>query len=690
MRKKAYLERIVRLAESSVEKKYTIYKDLWNNWIKCRCLVRGRFVKPITLPDGSTQYLGLSNACVCLHEVDSIPYIITTLAPRDLYRLRDELLHVVKEKLPIPPEPWPPYVLERSLVSSKTKGVMTGKTLKVEPLPSVMDGGTGENDQQFLQKELQPVFTAVSATTLRQSLIARVEILKLLACKLTLLYGYLKKEFIKCTTTDAFGYFETVINYSCSGDKPDLYFQACQCIGSFPHMVYDPGVACHTHWNYQCGTELSLIVTDPAAIVTAEPDPIEPPPEVDSWIMPWGIGSIRVDQIQSDGLVDHDFEGSFAVVDAPFGGTLRFRQGFSGNVPNDDIYYYRWLYRQESAADWTEFDLPVHRHYVREEPGKLPVFPLVTLGPKVVKGKNLYRFKPSDPDQCDDVLPGGNNAWPTEDWFHEIYSGFLNSKTLPGGVENAHGPYLLKLEIYSKSGNLVAPGATTFQFIVPDGLAADGETITTRLATGTEIVEQGFVFTLHIDNRITTSTIDAPHIGTTYASDNCGFLRHAPDDQVTLTFHANQDGNHAVLDYWIKRGANTILAHYKREVSDSSLSDPLGNFTGDGDGNFTHDFPNATLRDTCTSAAFAEILRTFAKATDGHRRLNEYDSHPFCFTVHGLTNNYSSRYSRYGVLQGLPLAIYTTRFCGTMMMDARVWAGAKVHSGSTWVQMDLG
>ena len=628
MRKNSFMERTLLVGSKGVTLKDTIYRDHWAKWIKCKCLVRGRFVKPITLPDGTTQFLGLSNACVCLHEVDSIPYIISKLPLTDLYRLRDDLYKYI-EKIPFPPEPWPPVLQEeipRPVPFFEKETIAALKTASVKEVqsvePTLTKGTEVKFDAASLKTDLRSVFTATSETSLRQAIIANSSIVKAMACHLKWIYGYLKKDYIKCTTTDAFGYFETSIYYSCTGDKPDLYFQACQCIGGVPKMVYDPGVACHTHWNYICGTELTLEVTDPAAIVIPEPVPVDPPPGVTSWIMPYSIGNMHLDRIKNNGLVDYS-----GVLNAPFGGYLRFRHGFSDNIPSNDLYYYRWLYQKEGASDWTEFDLPVIRHYIREESGKLPTFPIVTLGPKVVDGKNLYRFKPTDPDLCDDAIPGGNNYWPAEDWFYETYTGFLNSPSLPGGVNVAHGSYILKLEIYNNSGNRVDPASPKFDFIVPDGLDTDGVTIKTRLAINTgsnsEIDNEGFIFTLHIDNRPTSSTIDAPQIGSTVASTDCGFLFYEPGDSVNLSFHANQDNNHALVSYWIKRGANTILGNYWQEVS----SNPLGYFAGDGNGNFSHAFSNVLLRDTCTSAAFAEILRTYAKATNGHRRLHEYDSH---------------------------------------------------------------
>ena len=625
MRKKSFLDKTFLVDSATVKIDDTIFKERWENWLFCKCVVRGRFVKSIVLPDGGVQYLGLSNACVCLHEVDSIPYAISRIPIEELYRLREDLRYLVEGPFPPLPDPWARMRSERlplptPFIEEKTaaikKSANAGQRI---PVSGILPAGTkAVEDSVFLGADLRKVFSAASDTALRHSLIEQAEIIETLLCRLTYIAGYLKKDFIKCTTTDAYGYFETTISYRCAGDKPDLYFQACQCIGGFPQMVYDPGVACHTHWNYKCGTDLTLEVTDPAAIVAAEPDPVDVPSGVTTWVMPYAIGNIRIDRINTAGLVDYD-----SITDAPFGGYMGLRHGFSDIIPNNALYYYRWLYKKDGGSNWTELGIPVYRHYVHEEPGKLPVFPVVTLGPKVVNAKNLYRFKPASPNLCSDVIAGGNNYWPAEDWFNETYTGFLNSTALPGGVNNAHGLFWLKLEIYDSSGNLVDPATTAFDFVVPDGIASDGRTIKTRKTQPAEIDGQGFVFTIHIDNRPTASAIDAPHIGTVYADNVCGFLRYKAGNMVSLSFHANQDNNFGMFSYWIKRGGNTILDYSWRNVSDVTA----GVFSGDGNGNFDHDFSNEVLRDTCESAAFVQNLRTYAKATNGHRRLDEYDSH---------------------------------------------------------------
>jgi hypothetical protein len=61
-------------------------------------------------------------------------------------------------------------------------------------------------------------------------------------------------------------------------------------------------------------------------------------------------------------------------------------------------------------------------------------------------------------------------------------------------------------------------------------------------------------------------------------------------------------------------------------VEDKTTAPSDHSYTGDGNGNFQHDFPIGRLLGPCAEAAFAEILNVDAKATNGWRRLDEYDA----------------------------------------------------------------
>jgi hypothetical protein len=336
--------------------------------------------------------------------------------------------------------------------------------------------------------------------------------------------------------------------------------------------------------------------------------------------MPFAVGGIKLHKIKSSGLTDYN-----GVVDGPFGARLGFRHGHSGSIPingSNKPFYYRWSYKKESQTDWHDFTETVVRHYVKEDPNnpdKPPTFPTVTLGPHGIKNMHLYEFRPHQAPPC----PGYNTYWPTDTWFADIYTGFLDSVGLPGGIETSAGEYKIKLEIFDDKGNRIIPGVGTFQFIVPTGIAADGVTFETRKASSNEIEDDGYVFYLNIDNRKCIATIDPPTIDGVPAGLDCGLLSYSTGDEVTINFHALHPANFATFSFWLKRAIITLYPAMNNDVA----APTAGVYAGDGNGNFDNDFPTSALLNTCSTAAFAEILRVYSKATNGWRRLHELDDH---------------------------------------------------------------
>lgn len=644
-------EKRVRLTKDLAAYDVALYPGDWLEWFKCRCEVQGRLVRRVPLPDGTTKEVGICHACILIYEVDSFPKLVARLPERDLFRLRDDLARL-KEVFELPPKelpqpyeppvpPIPPLPFRATAAAARNSGLaalpktaIAGLGPQPEPpdLPAAMNlqplSSGGES-----MAELDKVFVAGSAVELRNALIDKAALAIRFICYFPWLHHWYHKDLIRCVCTDEDGRFSTTIWYTCSGDKPDLYFKAVQCIGGSLHTLYDPGVACHTHWNYVCGTEVVLETTDPAARVCAPADPVQPPPGTTPWVMPFGVGGTRVDRIQQpSGLVDYT-QSSTAITDAPFGGTLGLRHGYSSVFPTPGMTHYRWQYKKEEAGSpWREFAepvaAPVVRHYVDEDlsdPSQPPTFPAYAVGPHSIAGKHLYEFKPDEPPQ----IPGHNRYWPTDNWFGEIYSGILRSRSLPGGLDLAAGKYKIKLEVFDGSGNRVAPSPGTFRFIVPTGVASDGVTILSRNAYASEIEDDGFIFYLHIDNRSCDAVIDGPTANGTVADDACGFLRFGVGDQVSIAFHATHPANFAYFHFWIRRGIQ-IVSNVFDDVdapSVASSTSPAHSYGGDGSGNFAKtNFTPGQLLDTCPEAAFAEILRTRAKATNGWHRLDAYDA----------------------------------------------------------------
>ena len=296
---------------------------------------------------------------------------------------------------------------------------------------------------------------------------------------------------------------------------------------------------------------------------------------------------------------------------APFGGRLGLRSGYSTGIPTPQITYYRWLYRPASGGAWTEFTETVKVHYIKEQ-GGTTTFPVHVLGPKSVAGKMLYEFRPHNAP----TEPGATTSWPTTDWFGDIYSGFLNSTSLPDGK------YTIKLEVFNSAGSIQTPGAA-FRFIVPNGTGPGGS-INTKVATSLD--GAGVTFPLHVDNRHCGAFVAPPSIGGTAVADACGFLLYgAKSDMVRIAFAATHPANFAQFRFRLIRGVNEVgIATTGGEVGASSV----GPYSG-GSGQFAREFTVAQLLQTCPiQAAFSENLHVYAKATRGWgHRIAPYDAH---------------------------------------------------------------
>ncbi len=634
------LEKRLRLPLERRDFEIAVLPGDWKKWLLCSCVVRGRLIKRVALPDGTTQDLGVCHACVMIYEVDKIPWIIYRLPERDLFRLRDDLLVALGRPLPDPPEPFNPLGLG---TTAEVRTALSRQIIKdanqvatpVIPLPP-------PKPTETLLAAMDGVFRATSSAQLRTALLDQVHLLPPYICAFPWLWFKFKKDLIKCVCTDEQGRFETTIYYRCFGDKPDLYFKAWQCIGGSLHMLYDPGVACHTHWNYVCGTEVTLETDDPAAITCVPTEPVDVPPGVADWVMPYAVGGVRLDQIKPTGFTDFtDGNGTWAKI--PFGGGLGFRHGYSSNIPYDIAgkpAFYGWLYNQLDSlgneTTWREFAPPVSssvvRHYADYDlahPELPPVFPAYLLGPQEKFSKHVYEFKPHQPPP----LAGHKREWPVDDWFGDIYTGILESPSLPGGVASAAGQYKIKLVVYDKNGNLLLPGPGTFEFIVPTGVAADGTTILARKALAGEIEGGGFVFQLHIDNNPCQAVIYEAQVNTV-AAGPCGFIKYGPGDDVLLSFKAYHPNGFGRFKFNVFKGSTGSVAPACAPAAPGAVSwsvaplvtDSPNGYTHDASGLFTKSVDEAAIRGGCPKAAFGENLTVVATITNGWSRLSGLDA----------------------------------------------------------------
>jgi len=85
--------------------------EIWKWWWLCRCRVRGRVVRPVTIR-GTTYELPVCNARVHICEVDAFPRLILRLPDDIIRRIRDQLLVEVRRPWPPIPDPDPGPIFE--------------------------------------------------------------------------------------------------------------------------------------------------------------------------------------------------------------------------------------------------------------------------------------------------------------------------------------------------------------------------------------------------------------------------------------------------------------------------------------------------------------------------------------------------------------------------------------------------
>ncbi len=625
-----------------------VHDPIWRRWIFCPCYVSGQVVTNVSLPSGVTKQLPICNARVNICEVWELPIIFHRLPDDILWRLREEVVRMVAHPVPpIPPGPELGSPGFRTALALATAPATAAAIPALRPPSSsapprarldayVAALGAAETaaPASAMSHQVRALALSTTAEDIRARLIDLGPSLIHYFCFWDWLEPWLVVDCFETVVTDDNGRFFATVWYPCDGPAPNLYFSAEQLQNGHWVSIYEPWVRCATHWNYPCGSSVTLTVTDPAAMACAPQDPVNPPPGADDWVLVTAVGGTYVwgteppapapvGWVRQDGLTDYG-----GVVDAPFGGYLGFRSGASISIPNPGATYYRWSYRRLGTTPWFQMSDTVVRHYVKETPPHLPTFPVQVMGPRTVGGvSSLYLFKPLNPPGPAAGDPTGTiTYWPNDDLFADIYSGYLDTTALPGGAATAAGVYQIKLEVFDSAANPVDPGAGTFRFIVPSAIEADGS-VDAREADPSELdVDGGYIFNLHIDNNPCVATLAAATISGGGTADDCGFLNYASAaDPISLAFQAQHPNGFATFRLWTVRGAvDVAVADASGEVWAASA----GSFTGDGDGDFTSSgLTVGALLGSCVNGAFAEGLHVDAKATTGWSDgINAYDA----------------------------------------------------------------
>lgn len=633
--------------------------ELSRRWFLCLCRVRGRVVRPLTLL-GISLEIPVCHARVHICEVDRLPILIRRLPDELVFRLRDELLPLLERPFvpPIPrpdpppervslalgpgatlmfdPQPEPPALARTPLARLNPQPEPPGLRLRREtvmlnpqPLPP------RELAAVQLPTELRAGLQSQSAALLRATLADHVQLIWPHICIWPWFWGWLTCDEVVVLETDDQGRFDYIMAYPC-GDKPDLYFWVEYFIDGSWTTVYRPPLPCNVHWNFPCGSEVTIRVKDPR--VGCRPRPLGPLVSV------YGVGTqVAVESISAGGYAPGITINSVAVAQRPFGGLLGLWADFATDpLAAAGVTHFLWSYRAAGVSSdpelgWSPLTTPFGRRYRADFPPANSVSKMYQFAVDPANGK--FPIPPEMPWLADGASGG---AW--DDWsLNGFATALFDTTALPttpatdaegNPVADRSGDYELKLELFRADGSRVNLSAAGIDIQVQDmGTAAwdDWHNIgaANRYEVGGSLA--GFTMGLHIDNNPIVGELLEVQVGAA-AAGPCGFIEYAAGASATLAFRAGQLHNHAAFFFAITRGSSgrievaqamvDALAVDPIDPSTSAVIDPVNRYNR-GAYTFTRIAPVSQLLSAgCTSAAMAEELYVYATATDGwHGRL---------------------------------------------------------------------
>jgi hypothetical protein len=613
---------------------FDVRPEIWRCWIGRLCVVKGTLLKRV-LSGGVPLSLPVCAATVDIYEVDPWPRIIFELPDFELDRLReivDGPWPPIRWPIPPPPDPFQ--------LADLVADPLGPRGLNPQPLPPRARAGAirGFNPQPdppvvALRRQVAalPVELALGARAARpvfeRAVVANLDLLRPILC--WLYPTRVRRTRIATVTTDECGHFSAIIWRSCvSLDQPDLYFVARQRFWpGFWVTIYEPTpVACHTWWNYVCGTEVTLVTSHPWARACPPCPPVVAP---NNWVLFMAIGNTSVWRIHGAntsthvGAVGHD-PAKFGLLDdaAPWGGTLRPRLEFDNSLRDSlGVKYYRVSYKRPSESDleWRPSTEAVNRHYTHEVGGDL-ILEQYPLGPFTVgTSPHLYEIPPALP-------PTGQ--WSIPNAVLDTQSAVIPTTAVAPGVDfdetgtpagpDLGGLWQIKVELFDAAGVQVDPEVLGIKWRVPESTDLTG-TIQTEDASLLGLVDAArncMIVTVRMDNNPCLASIAAPTLDGSAAADECGVMSYGSRaSTVAMPFLALQRSRYATYSFYVQRGA---------------VSPPEVDVPGTAAASAATMPPAPTesvanLLDACTTAGFVEHLRVWHMSTDGWSRQSQYD-----------------------------------------------------------------
>jgi hypothetical protein len=425
-----------------------------------------------------------------------------------------------------------------------------------------------------LPKEKLASFYSSSPYLIKDYLVTNIKLLYPFWC--WLYPWWLRCDEVTVVETDQTGSFEADIKYFCFGDRPDLYFRVEYYINGVWTDVYNPGLRCHTRWDYQCNSEVGIYLNDPRI-----PCPIPQPNLGDKDVFVFSIGNnVSVTKVhQSGAMAGQTMTGTPFEEGSPFGGSIEPRVYFgkflADTIDGGSNYFYKWSFRKDGEVAWRTVLGDTFRHYVKITTTG-PIFPVHKIGPNDDSLYKILRFHLSAAD-------GGNDLWVvdsrTDTASTKLVSTLLDldNNSIIDDYTATDGLYEIKMELYKyvagvpQRVNWTAEGIRLF---VPDHLLTSpfGDVNVlpeTNVAVYSDYEYKegvnlfGFKMKIFIDNNPTQISLEDVMVenadATTGVAGACGFIafKDRLASQVNFAFQAAQENNFATFGFHILKGNGT-------------------------------------------------------------------------------------------------------------------------------------
>jgi len=667
-RLKAY-EPVINFDEKRGIRILPIPEYYWRWWCWKFCRVRGRVVKDFDF-NGVLQEKAICHARINIYEVDKICFWIHKVPNHIIDRIKQSFIDG-----PVHPKPGDP--VENMAAVASVKNIFS-------PLRQ-------EATLPVIHTEIRSKLLVNDNDLVRKAIVDHFDVLRPYFCWWPWFYPYFfKSDLITTVYSDTNGFFDTSFLHfycchsrrerfinTCCDSEPDLYFTIDYQINGVWTSVYKPCLPTSTIWNYACGSDITLRITDPRVPWGCH----NQVPGSTVWIKSIGGGAsvTHIEQSASSttapayndtnfkplpsapfrkiGLSDASFPYSpntYRDNRRPFAGQLRLIVQFGSAFPANGIKYYRWSYLKTALADLSPTGNTLYKDIVVTEIRKSYQFEFldaggvrrpggtasVKLGPFTVGAQNNLFFIPPN------LLPGASAPFLTNPaieldpwWDYNTDTISFDTNTLEGD-----GLYDFKLELFDAAGNTVEAPKTEYNIPVVSFPAPEWDPVLSiwRLSQqapdayltpgSTPANAAAYHMNVRIDNNPAEGDIYMVQIlsGGDYiptAANCCGFVQYDPaqfnnDNLLKITFKAKHIHNFADLSFGIQRGTCS-------DATQSAATNTNAMVMGDTNNGYTRDastwvyektFSPATLLGTCSEeqkAAFAESLTVQPLAING-------------------------------------------------------------------------